>query len=159
MKKLNRNEGIAVFVALAVIIIFPILSLQFSAVDTLFGQNTENQSAVATEAGTPFNELVVQDLVVGDGEEAVKGTRVTVHYIGQLMDGTVFDSSVDSEPFTFDLGIGQVIPGWEQGIVGMKVGGKRILLIPPQLGYGSQGIGPIPGNATLLFEVELLEVN
>jgi FKBP-type peptidyl-prolyl cis-trans isomerase len=101
----------------------------------------------------------MQDTVIGIGDEARIGDRIVVHYTGRLVDGTVFDSSLSrNEPFQFVLGAGQVIQGWEQGIVGMKVGGKRILSIPPELGYGMQDYGPIPGGSTLIFEVELLKV-
>lgn len=105
-------------------------------------------------------QLQIQDTVVGTGAEAVTGSSVTVDYVGTLTDGTKFDSSIDrGEPFTFNLGAGQVIQGWDQGVFGMKVGGKRMLLIPPELGYGPQGMGEaIPPNATLIFEVELLDV-
>ena len=104
--------------------------------------------------------LVINDLVVGEGALAKSGDRVTVHYTGWLLDGTKFDSSKDrSQPFSFSLGAGNVIPGWEQGVAGMKVGGKRKLTIPPELGYGARGAGGvIPPNATLTFEVELLKV-
>lgn len=105
-------------------------------------------------------ELQIRDITIGTGEEADVGVTVTVHYTGWLMDGTKFDSSLDrNTPFSFTLGERRVIPGWEQGVVGMKVGGKRELIIPPELGYGAQGAGNvIPPNATLKFEVELLEV-
>lgn len=107
------------------------------------------------------NQLVVEDLQVGTGAEAVAGKRVTVHYRGTLTSGKQFDASYDRmEPFTFKLGAGQVIKGWDQGVAGMKIGGKRKLTIPPELGYGARGAGNvIPPNATLVFEVELLEVN
>jgi len=109
---------------------------------------------------TSAAELEVKDLVVGTGDEADVGKTVTVHYTGWLMDGTKFDSSVDrGTPFNFTLGERRVIPGWEQGVVGMKVGGKRELIIPPDLAYGSRGAGGvIPPDATLKFEVELLAV-
>jgi FKBP-type peptidyl-prolyl cis-trans isomerase len=103
--------------------------------------------------------LVVEVLQQGTGSEAVKGSTVSVHYTGWLTDGTKFDSSVDrGTPFSFVLGAGQVIAGWDQGVLGMKVGEKRRLTIAPELGYGAQGVGPIPANATLVFEVELLGV-
>jgi FKBP-type peptidyl-prolyl cis-trans isomerase FkpA len=114
-----------------------------------------------------INELESIDQVVGDGKEAIAGTNVKVHYTGWLYDpsktdghGNKFDSSVDrSEPFKFSLGGGQVIRGWDEGVVGMKVGGKRTLIIPAHMGYGSRGAGGvIPPYATLLFDVELLEV-
>lgn len=105
--------------------------------------------------------LKYEDLVVGDGETAIVGQRVSVHYTGWLTNGSQFDSSVDrNEPFNFLLGKGMVIRGWDEGVQGMKVGGKRKLTIPPQLGYGAAGAGGvIPGNATLVFDVELLAVN
>ncbi len=101
------------------------------------------------------------DLVVGQGAEATAGKRVKVHYTGTLTDGKKFDSSLDrGKPFEFKLGAGEVIQGWDQGVAGMKVGGKRKLTIPPDLGYGARGAsGVIPPNATLIFEVELLGVS
>jgi FKBP-type peptidyl-prolyl cis-trans isomerase FkpA len=100
------------------------------------------------------------DLVVGTGAEAVAGKKVSVHYTGTLTNGSKFDSSHDRhEPFVFKLGGGQVIKGWDQGVQGMRVGGKRKLVIPPELGYGARGFPPvIPPNSTLVFEVELLDV-
>jgi FKBP-type peptidyl-prolyl cis-trans isomerase len=108
---------------------------------------------MTTESG-----LQVVDLVKGTGRQAELGDTATVHYTGWLANGTKFDSSLDrKEPFSFRLGAGQVIRGWDEGVMGMKVGGKRKLIIPPQLGYGARGAGNvIPPNATLTFEVELL---
>lgn len=105
--------------------------------------------------------LIIEDLSVGEGAEAVAGKHVTVHYTGWLTDGTKFDSSVDrNDPFDFPLGRGHVIRGWDEGVAGMKVGGKRKLTIPPEMGYGARGAGGvIPPNATLVFDVELLAVN
>lgn len=104
--------------------------------------------------------LQIGDEVVGTGVEAVVGKKVSVHYTGTLLNGTKFDSSLDrGEPFEFPLGAGYVIKGWDEGVQGMKVGGKRKLIIPSDLGYGSRGAGSaIPPNATLVFEVELLGV-
>ncbi len=107
-----------------------------------------------------MSELIIEDLVVGNGETATAGQSVSVHYTGWLTNGQKFDSSVDrNDPFEFNLGRGQVISGWDQGVAGMQVGGKRKLTIPPELAYGSRGAGGvIPPNATLVFEVELLGV-
>ena len=103
--------------------------------------------------------LSYQDIVVGEGAEAVVGKAAVVHYTGWLQDGTMFDSSVNGAPFTFSVGGGEVIRGWDEGVPGMKVGGKRKLVLPSELGYGKYGAPPdIPPNATLVFEVELLEV-
>ena len=106
------------------------------------------------------DHLIKKDIKVGTGEEAKAGDTVTVNYKGTLTDGSKFDSSYDrNEPFSFRLGAGNVIPGWDEGVQGMKVGGKRQLIIPSELGYGAQGMPPkIPGGATLVFEVELLKV-
>ncbi len=112
-------------------------------------------STITTASG-----LIIEELSVGAGEAAAAGQRVTVHYTGWLTDGEKFDSSKDrSDPFEFKLGAGRVIRGWDEGVQGMKIGGKRKLTIPPALGYGARGAGgAIPPNATLVFEVELLVV-
>ena len=111
---------------------------------------------VATASGLKYT-----DLVVGKGASPVAGKQVKVHYTGTLENGKKFDSSVDrKEPFSFVIGVGQVIPGWDEGVMTMKVGGKRKLIIPSKLGYGASGAGGvIPPNATLLFDVELLDVS
>lgn len=107
------------------------------------------------------NSLVKEDMQVGTGAEAKTGQKVSVHYTGWLTDGKKFDSSKDrGDPFQFTLGAGQVIKGWDQGVVGMKIGGKRKLTIPGDMAYGARGYpGLIPPNATLVFEVELLKVS
>ncbi len=106
-----------------------------------------------------MGDLLKEDLVVGSGAEAVAGTTVEVNYTGWLLDGKQFDTSKGRGPFSFKLGGGQVIKGWDQGVAGMKVGGKRKLTVPPELGYGMRGFpGVIPAQATLVFEVELLGV-
>ncbi len=103
-------------------------------------------------------ELEIEDQIVGEGDEAVAGQTVEVHYTGWLTDGTKFDSSLDrDQTFSFKLGAGQVIAGWDQGVAGMKIGGARKLTIPPEMGYGERGAGGvIPPDATLVFKVELM---
>jgi FKBP-type peptidyl-prolyl cis-trans isomerase FkpA len=117
-------------------------------------------STATTQFRTLEGGLQVQDALVGNGSEAIDGAVLTVHYTGRLEDGAVFDSSVKrQEPFTFTLGAGNVIRGWDLGLTGMKVGGKRLLIIPPELAYGDREVGGvIPARATLLFEVDLLDV-
>lgn len=103
--------------------------------------------------------LYYEDVTVGTGAVARAGEQVTVHYTGWLPNGAKFDSSVDrAKPLVFGLGAGRVIAGWDEGVAGMKVGGTRKLVIPPALGYGAQGVGPIPPNSTLVFTVQLVSV-
>lgn len=122
-------------------------------------QERTNALVSATDGGNKINKLVIDDIKIGTGAEAKSGDTVVVHYIGTLQNGTEFDNSNKrGEPFSFTIGEGRVIKGWEEGLVGMKVGGQRILVIPPALAYGENGIGPIPPNSTLVFAIELLEV-
>jgi FKBP-type peptidyl-prolyl cis-trans isomerase len=116
---------------------------------------SESTAPITTDSG-----LVIEELVIGSGAEAKAGDTVIVHYTGWLTDGSKFDSSKDrNDPFSFGLGRRQVIGGWDEGVQGMKIGGTRKLTIPPELGYGARGAGGvIPPNATLVFEVELLEL-
>ena len=107
------------------------------------------------------NGLIIENIETGKGSEAKEYNKITVNYTGKLEDGSIFDSSLKEgrDPFTFTLGVGSVIKGWDLGVKGMKVGGKRKLTIPPELGYGDQGAGTvIPPGATLVFEIELLSV-
>ena len=130
------------------------------------GEDKENLKIFGGEEQTMEKQsfdptkLNAQDIKVGGGEEVKNGDTVQVHYTGTLIDGTKFDSSVDrGQPFSFTVGAGQVIKGWELGLVGMKVGGKRKLTIPANLGYGAHGVpGTIPGNAVLIFDIELLKI-
>jgi peptidylprolyl isomerase len=121
----------------------------------------ENKPSVSIPSETPPNQLVIVDDVVGTGDEATKGRNVSVHYVGVAWStGSQFDASWDrNEPFDFRLGAGQVIQGWDEGVAGMKVGGRRTLTIPPEMGYGSRGAGGvIKGGETLVFVVDLLNV-
>jgi FKBP-type peptidyl-prolyl cis-trans isomerase len=121
----------------------------------------DSKAAKGEKTGAAPGGLVVDEVKAGEGATATKGKTVSVHYSGHLTDGTKFDSSYDrGQPIDFHLGAGEVIKGWDQGIEGMKVGGKRKLTIPPELAYGARGTpgGPIPPNATLVFDVELVGV-
>tara|TARA_B100000927_G_C16320922_1_gene411343 strand:- start:54 stop:629 length:576 start_codon:yes stop_codon:yes gene_type:complete len=117
-------------------------------------QSNDLENSEITESG-----LIITDLTLGEGDQAKQGQTVTVNYTGTLENGDQFDTSIGRAPFSFPLGAGRVIKGWDEGVAGMKVGGKRKLTIPPELGYGSRGAGNvIPPNATLIFEIELLKV-
>jgi peptidylprolyl isomerase len=167
------NKGILAGIVIALII----------AVGLLVISQTSSSAPVSTTPAPPANEggnsvlcatqppaltgvkdadvkaLKLEDKMIGSGVIATTGKHVVMNYIGRLTDGTKFDASCDrSQTFDFDLGGGQVIKGWDQGIVGMKVGGIRRLIIPSSLGYGPGGSGPIPPNATLIFDVELVAV-
>ena len=141
---------------LALLIVFAIFGI---ASRSAAADNSSPTKVAGKPKSTPSG-LQYWDIVVGTGATAVSGKSVKVHYTGWLTNGKKFDSSVDrGEPFTFPLGAGRVIKGWDQGVAGMKVGGKRQLRIPPELGYGARGAGGvIPPNTTLIFDVELLEV-
>jgi peptidylprolyl isomerase len=115
----------------------------------------------STNCEDRMTELQIDDIVLGTGASPIRGQTVVVHYTGWLTDGKKFDSSIDrGEPFEFKIGIGQVISGWDQGVMSMKVGGKRRLIIPPELAYGLEDVGDglIPPNSTLIFDVELLDL-
>lgn len=107
-----------------------------------------------------MENLIIEDLEIGEGKEVKQNDTVVIHYTGTLQDGTKFDSSIDRGlPFETQIGVGMVIPGWDQGVLGMKIGGKRKLVVPPELAYGEQGAGEvIPPNSTLIFELELLDI-
>ena len=114
-------------------------------------------ATITVDEGLEVTELVTEDLVVGDGDEVPAGATVTVHYAGVLLDGTEFDASFGGQPATFPLA--NVIPGWTEGIPGMKVGGRRVLVIPSEMAYGAEGFPPvIPADAPLVFVVDLLDV-
>ncbi len=144
-------KGIVSLGPLLCVLILPVVS----GAGQKMGTEKHSTKLVTTESGLKF-----MDLVVGNGRTAELGDTATVHYTGWLEDGTQFDSSLDrKEPFAFRVGSGMVIKGWDEGVASMKKGGKRRLIIPPHLGYGKRGVGTIiPPNATLTFEVELLDL-
>jgi FKBP-type peptidyl-prolyl cis-trans isomerase len=154
MKKMNRNEWVAVFASLG------LLTYLFYSAPLISLFNNDNQSASNTNTNQmPTTGVQTNDVTVGSGNVAEPGDRITAHYVGVLTNGQVFDSSRDrNAPISFTLGVGQVIRGWDEGIKGMREGGKRVLTIAPDYGYGSEGAGAIPPDSTILFEVEVLEV-
>lgn len=159
-QELHKYLGVAAALA-AVAAFFLFLGYGQPLGDSLVSTNMQDdQIAAAGAAGEENEQLRIEEVEIGTGAEATAGDTLTVHYTGALLaDGTVFDSSRSREPFTFILGAGQVIEGWDKGFEGMKEGGKRILLIDPSYAYGASGVpGVIPANAALIFEVELLEV-
>ena len=151
-----RNQRIAIIV-IVVLLLVGVAYLVWSAASNKSVGNLPDLSNMTTTA----SGLQYKDTLVGDGAEVTPGKTVSVHYTGWLQNGVKFDSSLDrGQPFSLNVGLGQVIAGWDEGLVGMKEGGKRLLVIPPELGYGAAGSPPvIPPNATLIFEVEVLEVN
>lgn len=162
------QTGIAVALALTVVV-FAFVFGGMSLFNTPAPSNqtieiattTQSVSTTTMPTETPVTELMMKDETIGTGAVAAAGDSVTVNYVGSLTNGTVFDASANhgTTGFTFTLGAGQVIKGWDQGLVGMKEGGKRKLIIPASLAYGSQAVGNvIPANATLVFEVELMKV-
>jgi FKBP-type peptidyl-prolyl cis-trans isomerase len=154
--------GLAVVVALAFLFFGSGIFTPFSqpaVVATTTDAVTSNAIMQDQAAPQDNGSLQITDTTVGTGAEAAAGDTVTVDYVGELTDGTVFDASKNhGQPFSFTLGEGRVIQGWDQGLVGMKVGGVRTLVIPPALGYGGQAVGAIPANSTLVFQVTLLDV-
>lgn len=159
---LSKNTNIAIVLAVVVVAAFIMLGFfGFSGGLQNAPEGTSNTQALLDElanTGT-VSELRTISLSEGDGEAAKSGDTIVVHYIGVLPDGTVFDSSRESgTPFSFTLGGGQVIQGWDQGLVGTQVGDRMLLAIPPALGYGDRANGPIPPNSTLIFDIEVLDI-
>lgn len=155
MNNKKRNTWIAVGVGIALVAFF----LYGQTLINLFYPQAQPQTATAMNTNIPTTGVTSEDIVVGTGAVATPGDTVTVHYVGTLTSGKVFDSSVDrGQPFSFPLGAGQVIKGWDTGVAGMKVGGERKLYIAPDYAYGANAVGPIPANSPLIFDVKLLDV-
>ena len=175
--RINKIEAVGVAVSIMAMVLLlwilqfedtsEVLSTALNDEQAALVVNSEGGDAALAEAidegssaSGRIERLIIDDIVFGQGEEVTVGDQATVHYIGTLQNGQQFDNSyVRGEPFTFTLGEGRVIPGWEEGVKGMKVGGQRVLVVPSELAYGSKGAGPIPANATLVFAIELLEIN
>lgn len=176
---INRYEAIGIFssIAVMILVIFMIRTHEAMAPITVAPADTGSTVTVASSSNADaknalysalvqaisdtgaVNKLIVDDITNGTGTVVKTGDTVTVNYIGMLKNGSVFDSSyAHGSPFTFTVGDGKVIKGWDQGLVGMKVGGKRILVVPPALGYGSEATGPIPADSVLVFGIQLLDV-
>lgn len=156
MTQKTLHTGVAVAVTLVVVTVFFIIGVSFDSA-------TLSQQAMPAAAGS--SQVVAQDVQQGSGRAAQQGDTVVVNYTGKLQNGTVFDTSVGRPPmpgcpagYCFVLGQGQVIAGWEQGLVGAQKGTRRVLIVPPALGYGSVNYGPIPANSTLIFEIEVVDV-
>jgi len=172
MQKQKLYTGVSICIAIVVVFYFffinfistqnpPMSSDEQNQNQQNSAENTgeQQQSASAIPTPTP-NSVLTQDAKVGTGAVVENGQEVTVEYVGKLQDGTIFDqSSAHGGTFKFVLGAGQVISGWEQGLKGMKIGGERILIIPPALAYGSRQVGPIPPNSTLIFDIKLVSAN
>jgi peptidylprolyl isomerase len=153
---MNRNFIIACVIGILSLVVFAyfIFGLGGGPASNTITKDTPNGATPTTA-----ENVKIEDIEEGTGPEVKNGDTVVIHYTGTLSDGTKFDSSVDrGEPFETKIGVGEVIKGWDLGVVGMKVGGKRKLTIPPSLGYGAQGVGNIPPNSILIFDVELLEI-
>ena len=149
MKNLNKNQKIAVFVSLVVVSFF----FLFGSIFMNFINGDKNLASLSSESNISYNENVI-----GEGLVVEKGKRVTMDYVGRFEDGSIFDSSTGNTPLSFVVGQGQVIDGIDQGILGMRVGGKRTIVVPPELGYGYEDYGPIGAGSTLIFEVTILSV-
>lgn len=179
MSPINRVEVIGIFLSIAVMALVLAavrfdgsnFALDISGASQTAGVITVDESASNQEAalanaivegapGATLQKMIIDDVIIGEGKEVSEGDTVSVHYIGRLQNGQEFDNSYHrGTPFTFEVGAGRVIEGWEQGLVGMQAGGQRVLVIPSHMAYGDTGAGPIPGGATLVFAIELLEIN
>ncbi len=169
---INRFEATGIIISVTLMAVALFLINMDTATKQLAGNLEDNTATVilaqedthdallsSVDAEGNINKLVIDEVVVGTGEEAKEGDTVAVHYIGTLQNGQAFDDSYQrNQPFEFTIGEGKVIAGWEQGLVGMKVGGQRILVIPANLAYGNNQVGPIPSGSTLIFAIEMVEL-
>lgn len=153
---------IIAFIVLAVLILgsYYLLKKMPTNINQTTSLSEEQVNLSSSSSTQPETKLKIEDLKIGQGKEVKGGDVITVHYLGKLTNDQKFDSSYDrNQPFETQIGVGQVIQGWDEGLLGLKVGGKRKLTIPPELGYGEQGAGAaIPPNSTLIFEIELISI-
>ena len=159
MRKLSKIEWVAASIAVVFIAYMFFSGSIVSLFTNVNGNNMTNNQASVSAASTQSSSVQTQDVVVGTGPVIEKGMQVAVNYVLRLQDGTLIQDSKQvggGQPFNFILGGGQLIPGWEMGVTGMRVGGKRVITIPPELGYGAAAQGPIPANSTLVFDIEVV---
>jgi FKBP-type peptidyl-prolyl cis-trans isomerase len=165
---MTKNFLASVIIGVIVLIIFAYFIFDLNGSSSNSANSVLGTSAISIQPATPTEampanssaKLQIVDEKVGTGNAVKSGDTVEINYVGSLLNGTIFDSTAKhgGQPFTTQIGVGQVIKGWDEGIIGMKVGGKRKLVIPPSLGYGAQTVGSIPANSTLIFQVELVGI-
>lgn len=176
MKPISEQESIALVLALVVVAMtfFGLMGNPFAQKESIAlesgkdpvvidTQNDPEAAArvlqAASDSSGNVTELLIEDAKVGTGPQVRKGDTIAVHYMGALKDGTRFDdSTLRGEPFVFTVGAGSVIPAWDTGVIGMRKGGERVLVVPPSLAYGARGLGAVPPNATILFSITLLDI-
>lgn len=151
---MNKQFLAAIVISVLILIVFAYFIFGLNG-----GSNSLSLATTPTPQSTTNEKLQIQDEKIGSGAAVKSGDTIEINYVGTLTDGTKFDASADhGGPFETQIGVGQVIKGWDEGIIGMKVGGKRKLVIPPSLGYGNQAVGSIPPNSTLIFQVQLVGI-
>ena len=156
---MSKDKIITISLIIIFVLAFYFLTKKPSSMENKDSNSTPNSQPMTTLSPSKVTELKIEDIKVGTGSAVKSGDTVSINYIGTLEDGTKFDSSYDrNQPFETKIGVGQVIEGWDKGVVGMQVGGKRKLTIPYQMAYGENAYGPIPAKATLVFEVELMAI-
>jgi FKBP-type peptidyl-prolyl cis-trans isomerase len=156
---MSKDKIITAALIIIFVLAFYFLTKKPSSMENQVSNSTPTSNPMPTLPPSKVTELKIEDIKVGTGSAVKSGDTVSINYIGTLEDGTKFDSSYDrNQPFETQIGVGQVIEGWDKGVIGMQVGGKRKLIIPYQMAYGENGYGPIPAKATLIFEVELMSI-
>lgn len=156
---MSKDKIITISLIIIFVLAFYFLTKKPSSMENQVSNATPTSNPMPTLPPSKVTELKIEDIKVGTGNAVKSGDTVSINYLGTLKDGTKFDSSYDrNQPFETQIGVGQVIEGWDKGVVGMQVGGKRKLTIPYQMAYGENAYGPIPAKATLIFEVELMAI-